>query len=172
MQHKSLMTPEIKAMIGQEEVFSSREEIGTVTIRRFAAAIGDFNPLYWDEEFAKATRYKGLIAPPTMIFELNHNLAGRVSEEDGGYADRINLPPPLSRILRGGNEYEFFQPVRPNDKISLRRKISRIYEKEGKTARLVFVNIDIIYTNEKGELVGINRETFIFIPEESFVQRG
>jgi len=33
-------------------------------IRRFAQAIDDPNPLYYDEEYAKKTIYKGIIAPP------------------------------------------------------------------------------------------------------------
>lgn len=161
---RSLMTPEIKAMIGAEKTFSSQEEIGRATIHKFALAVGDPNPLYWDEEYARKTRYGGMIAPPTMIFELNHNIGDEVKEEDGGYSDKIVLPPPLTRFVRGGNEYEFFQPVRPKDKITVKRKISQIYEKEGKAGNLVFVHVEITYTNEKTELLGINRETFIFMP--------
>lgn len=164
MGKESLITPEVKAMIGIEKTFSSPEEVGRATIRRFAIAVGDPNPLYWDEEFAQNTRYGGIIAPPTMIFELNHNLGDDISEEDGGYSDKILLPPPLTRFVRGGNEYELFQPVRPTDKITFRRKISQIYEKEGKAGPLVFVIIEITYTNQKGELLGINRETFVFMP--------
>ena len=35
-------------------------------VRKFAEAIDDPNPLYVDEEAAKASRYGGLIAPPTF----------------------------------------------------------------------------------------------------------
>ncbi|MBA4116191.1 MAG: MaoC family dehydratase N-terminal domain-containing protein, partial [Rubrobacter sp.] len=35
-------------------------------VRKFAEAIGDLNPLYMDEEVAKASRYGRLIAPPTF----------------------------------------------------------------------------------------------------------
>jgi acyl dehydratase len=166
MGKETLITPEVKAMIGTEKIFSSPEEVGKATIRRFAIAIGDPNPLYSDEEFAKATSYCGIVAPPTMLFELNHNLGDEISEDDGGYSDKILLPPPLTRFVRGGNEYEFFQPVRPTDKITLKRRISQIYEKEGKTGNLVFVIIEITYNNQNGELLGINRETFIFMPDK------
>jgi len=162
---ESFITPEIADMIGKEEVFSSPEEIGRATIRRFAVAVGDPNPLYRDEEFARKTRYGGIIAPPTMIFELNYNI-GVELEEDGGYADRITLPPPLTNFVRGGNEYEIFQPVRPTDKITVKRKISEIYEKKGKTSTLVFVIIEIRYINQEGEFLGTNRETLIFMPSK------
>ena len=165
MTKESLITPEIKAMVGREEVFSSSEELGRATIHRFAVAIGDSNPLYLNEEFAKNTRHGGIIAPPTMIFELNHNLGGEISEEDGGCLDKVTLPAPLSRFIRGGNEYEFFQPARPEDKITLKRKVLQVFEKRGKAGPLVFVNVEITYMNQKGELLGINRETLIFMPE-------
>ena len=165
MNQESLITPEIKALIGKEEVFSSPEEIGRATIRRFAMAVGDPNPLYWDEAYAQKTKFGCVISPPTMIFELNHNLGGDVSEEDGGYTDKVILPPPLTRFIRGGNEYDIFQPVRPDDKITLKRKICEIFEKKGKAGMLVFVIVEFKYFNQKAELLGINRETLVFMPE-------
>jgi len=159
------VTPEVEAMVGSEKVFSSREELGRTTIRRFAVAVGDPNPLYRDEEFARKTWYGGIIAPPTMIFELVHNVEDEISEEDGGYSDKVLLPPPLTRFVRGGNEYEFFKAVRPTDKITVKRKIFQILEKQGKSGALVFVIIEITYTNQREEILGINRETFIFMPE-------
>jgi len=165
MSKQSLITQEIQAMVGKVDIFASPEELGRASISKFVAAVGDTNPLYWDDEFAEKTRYGGVISPPTMVFELNHNLRGGISEEDGGYLDKVNLPPPLTRFIRGGNEYLFFQPVRPEDKITSKRKVSRIYEKKGKASNLVFVIIHIKYYNQKSELLGINKETLIFMPE-------
>ena len=39
-------------------------EVDRGGIKRFADAIGDFNPLYWDEEYAKSSRYGSIISPP------------------------------------------------------------------------------------------------------------
>ncbi len=35
-------------------------------VRKFAQAIGDDNPLYYDEDAAQQSRYGRLIAPPTF----------------------------------------------------------------------------------------------------------
>jgi len=35
-------------------------------IQNFARAIGDMNPLYFDEDYAKKSAYEGLIAPPSI----------------------------------------------------------------------------------------------------------
>jgi len=163
VEQQSLITPEIRGLVGKEEVFSSPEELSRASIHRFAVAVGDPNPLYYDAEFAVNTRHKGIVAPPTMIFETNHNI-GDERLEDGGYASRIMLPPPLTRFVRGGNEYEIVQSARPDDKITMKRKIAEIYEKEGKKGNLVFVIIEMTFFNQKEELLGINRETLIFMP--------
>ncbi len=38
------------------------------TIAHFAYGMGDTNPLFSDEEYGKATRWGGVIAPPTFLF--------------------------------------------------------------------------------------------------------
>lgn len=164
MQQNHFITPEIMGMVGREEVFSSPEELGRAIIHRFAVAIGDNNPLYYDEAYAKETPYGGIIAPPTMIFELNHNIGDEISE-DGGYSSIVRLPG-FSNFVRGGNEYEIFQPVRPTDKITVKQKIAEVYEKEGKGSSLIFALVEIKYFNQKSELLGINRETLIFMPKK------
>ena len=35
--------------------------------QRFAAAVGDLNPIYFDDEAAKAQGYKGIVAPPMFL---------------------------------------------------------------------------------------------------------
>jgi len=42
-------------------------EITKSTIRRFAYGIGDDNPLWIDEEYAKKTKYGSIIAPPIIV---------------------------------------------------------------------------------------------------------
>ena len=161
MSKDSLIPPEIMALVGRERVFSCSQELGKAAIRRFAAAIGDRNHLYWDEEFARNSRYGGVIAPPTFIFELNHNIGAELAQ-DGLGVEEIEARFPLGTLFRGGNEYEIFQPARPDDVITIRRKVADIYQKPGRRGTLVFVISEISYVNQRGELLGVNRESFIF----------
>jgi acyl dehydratase len=157
---ESLITPEIKAMIGQEVDFVGSEVIDRSSIRRYAQAISELNPLYLDEEYAKRTSYGGIIAPPTFIFDVSNNIFSEVGE-DGRDLSRITVP--CLRLARGGNEYQFFHQARPGDIINLKRKIIDIYERESKTVgRIMFIVYDITYTNQEGKLLGINRETIMF----------
>ena len=49
----ALLTDELRGWIGREVSYTAREEIGRASIRYFALAIGDENPLYIDEAYAR-----------------------------------------------------------------------------------------------------------------------
>jgi acyl dehydratase len=157
---ESLITPEIKAMIGQEVDFPATEIIDRSSIRRYAQAISDLNPLYLDEQYAKTTEYGGIIAPPTFIFDVSHDIFGDVGE-DGRELSRVAIPG--LKLARGGNEYQFFQPARPGDVVHRKRTIINIYERPGKAVgKILFVDYDFTLTNQEGKLLGVNRETLMF----------
>lgn len=64
---QTLMTPEVKALIGQKT--EVQEMYGTVdveTVRRFVVGIPDQDPRYWDEELAKP-RFGGTTTPPCIL---------------------------------------------------------------------------------------------------------
>ena len=70
-----------------------------------------------------------------------------------------------SRFIRGGNEYEMLQPVRPSDRVTVTWKIQDIYERQTrKLGTLIFVVSVARYSNQKGELLALNRETNIYSP--------
>jgi acyl dehydratase len=159
MTRDNLITAEMKIMIGQETNLPSIEVIDKVSIIRYAQAISDLNPLYFDEECAKKTKYGGIIAPATFIFDIVPALAE--IDSDGRDVSRIKLPG--LKLLRAGNEYQFFEPARPGDLINRKRKIIEIYERESKKlGKIIFIVYEITYNNQKGKLLGLNRETLIF----------
>ena len=41
-------------------------EIEKGAIRRFAEALGDYNPIYYDEDYARASGFSSVVAPPTF----------------------------------------------------------------------------------------------------------
>ncbi|MFC1887067.1 translation elongation factor 4 [Thermodesulfobacteriota bacterium] len=103
----------LKQMVGREHTYTDEFEVEKGMINRFAIAIGDSNPLYSDEEFARSTPYGGVIAPPTFLFEWNHHKHSVLAPEvrKPMFADFDRQPT----VLRGVNEYEFVHPVRPGD---------------------------------------------------------
>lgn len=161
MAEETLITPEIEAMRGREEFFPGKEAVDKSTIRRYAQAISDLNPLYLDEDYAKHSEYGGIIAPPTFIFDVSHDIFAEIGQ-DGRDLSRITIPG--MNAVRGGNEYRFLEPARPGDIVNRTRKIVDIYEKQSKKAgKILFIAYDTTFTNQRGRVLGICRETMMFL---------
>ncbi|MEE9248894.1 MAG: MaoC family dehydratase N-terminal domain-containing protein [Dehalococcoidia bacterium] len=163
MAEESPILTELKKMVGREMVITGPEEVGRAAIRYFAQAIGDMNPLYLDEEYARGTRHGGIIAPLTLVCETMYYLVGDV-DETGGPARRFGLPVGME--IRGANDYEFFQPFRPDDILTAHWKVTDVLQKKGRSGLLYFLQYDITYTNQRKELLAINHETLIFREKE------
>jgi acyl dehydratase len=158
------ITDEVKACIGREVTYTAPEELGRSSIRYFALALNDDNPLYRDADYAAATKHRGIVAPPTFVCETNQ-IFQQPLDENGYIGHHWSLPLPSTRFIRGGNEYEFHQPVRPDDRVTVTWKILDIYERETrKSGALVFVVSEARYFNQRDELLAVNRETNIYSP--------
>lgn len=160
-----MITDELRSWIGRKATYTAPEELGRSAIRYFALALGDVNPLYQDDAVAAGTCHGGIIAPPTLVCETNQ-LYRQPPDENGYIGHSWPLPLKSGRFIRGGNEYEFHQPVRPNDRITVTWCILDIYERvTQKGGALIFVISEARYTNQRGELLAVNRETNIHQPE-------
>jgi acyl dehydratase len=148
-----------RSLIGSEYVHTAPEEIGRASIRKFALAIGDLNPLYTDRAAAARSPYGDVVAPPTFVCETTQYYRGQVDEE-GGFSDRAQLLP--GQPIRAGNDYVFHRPLRPDDVLTARWRIGDVYEKRGRSGHLLFVVCEITYTNQRDELLAENRETLVY----------
>ena len=88
--------------------------------------------------------------------------ANRLSPEERRSLFKELNPQP--RFLRGGNEYEIFQPVRPGDIITSKSRLTEVYEKLGKSGPLIFAICEDEYYNQRAEFLGKNRDTYILLP--------
>lgn len=151
MVEQSAITEAIRKAIGRE-MGPYVYEVEKGAIRKFAEAIDDPNPLWQEEDYAKESRYGGIIASPSFVTSL---------KVPGLTEWVLGLDCPLKRLLNGGNELEFFQPLRPGDVISVTARLSQAYEREGKAGKMVFLIIETDYTNQRGELAVRGRQTLI-----------
>lgn len=119
-------------------------------LRQFTEAIGDPNPLYVDEGYASNTSYGGLIAPPTFSMAVG---------ADGG-----DLPLELdtSRMLHGEQEFIYYHPIRPGDRLECQMKVSDLYEREGKSGSMQFLVLDTEMKDDEGEMIAISRTNIIY----------
>ena len=160
----TLLTDELKAWIGREAHYPAHEEFGRASIRYFALAMGDDNPLYVDEAYAKEAGYPSVIAPPTLICE-TCQYAHRPPDPDGYIGHEWHLPVANCRLIRAGNDYEFVRPVLPTDRISVTWTLEGIVERSAsRGGTQLFVTSVARYRDAGGEVVAINRETIVYQP--------
>jgi acyl dehydratase len=151
----SLIADELKRMIGvPSEPIIFRIEEGA--IQRYAQAIGDPNPLFNDADYAKKSKYGRMICPPGFagwpvkggfsVFKLVDSLI------------KAGAPP---RLLDGGVEFEFFEPVGAGDTLVATVKVANMAEKETKMGKTMFTTVETTFVNQKGNVALKSRSTMI-----------
>lgn len=153
---ESLVPPETRALIGQR---LSEPVSGTLTakhVAQYAHAVGDLNPLYFDEEAAKAAGYRTCIAPPTLISHVvvSSRPLGDLREDGipkGGGGRRVTLN--VKRVMFGGEEWEFLAPACVGDTITAETRLKDLEEKSGSSGPFVLQTMETTYTNQLGEVV-------------------
>jgi hypothetical protein len=141
-------------------------------IMMFARAIGDPNPVYYDEEAARATEVGGIIAPPTFIqasaqFNPDYFLRPKIGQlwfGSGKGPTGSNAAPPepstTSGERRGGGvglhaeqHFEYHRPIRPGDVLTPTNKEGKTWEREGRSGHLVFSETITEWRDAAGNLV-------------------
>jgi acyl dehydratase len=158
-----LLTDALRARIGEERVYTAPEELSRASIRYYARAVGDDNPLYTDEGYARAHGYDGVIAPPTLICDTNQ-YCDLPRDRNGFAGHEWGLDVPGTRLVRGGNTYEFHRPVRPGDVVTAHWQLVDMVERRRRdgTAMLV-VTSRASYSDADGNLLATNDETLIYV---------
>ncbi len=154
----------LKATVGQELVFEAPEEIGRSAFRQYALAVGDFSPLYSDRGAAEAQGLRDVMAPPTLVCDTWQYVDSDMDER-GDLVGRGSFGELTG--LRAGNEYEFFQPMHPDDVVTARWLVKDVYERTGRSGSIVFQVVEATYSNQRGELLARNTETLFYREESS-----
>lgn len=151
------MVPDsLKQFIGKVDPPHLRE-VEKGAIRRYADAVGNDNPLYYDEEYARKSRYGGIIAPPGFFGWAKQTIPA--SEGLIGLMGAM-IEAGFAGILDGGMAYDFFLPVRAGDTLVASPKVLDVAEKEGKT-KMMIVRFETTYYNQNGDLVAKAYQTLI-----------
>lgn len=139
-------------------------EVTAIAFQRYAVAVGDLNPIYFDDGAARDAGYPGIVAPPNFLTSILGWEAGPPEAEllpDGIEAsDQVPEIRGL-RLMGGGHDLTFGVPVRPGDVITARRKVVDLYQRDSKMGTLTFAVSEIVYTNQRAEHVVTCRETVI-----------
>ena len=138
------------------------------SIRHMAFAIEDYNALYQDAEFARTTRWAGIIAPPGYLYSHGNSVwlrqLGVIRNAEG---------QELAQNDNAGEEWDFYLPVRPGDTILSYGKVVDAVAKRGqRTGMMAIVTSEVRYTNQRNELVAKVRGASIRFNREMVGERG
>jgi acyl dehydratase len=158
---ETLLTPDLKKYIGHESrVETNRFPVSEEMIFELADAIEEPNPLYLDAQYAKNSRFGGMLCPVLAGWK---DWAPRIDYFGAGQDSHFELPLPFKSYgFNGGSEWTFHRPVRVGDHLTERVKIVDMSERPGRTGQLLFVVRETTQTNQKGELLQTIRHTSIF----------
>jgi acyl dehydratase len=153
-----VITDEAKALIGKE-LAPFVVEVDKSAVRKYASAIRYPDPpsaIHVDDAAGKVSKWGGVIAPSIMA--TSYAWLGPVLE-------KVNPAMPKYRVgLNGGQEYEFFAPVRPGDVLTSRPKLAALEEKPRDDGGVMLVmTLQADFENQRGEPVLTARQTLLRI---------
>jgi acyl dehydratase len=145
----------LEAEIGVEHV-EELGEVSAVLIKRYAAAVGDTNPLYRDAEYARAHGYADVVAPPNFITAVITWTPGAPYDrlrEDGTEADTHLPGVPASgvRVMGGGEEMVFKRPVIAGTFVTRVTVLADLSERESSGGPMLVVHYRDDYRDGDGE---------------------
>lgn len=133
----------------------------------FARAIGDPNPIYFDETYAAGTECGGVIAPPTFVqasaqYDPDYPLRPKPGAPwHGSGRDPTGLATEVEGGDQGGagglhaeQHYTYHRVVHPGETLTVSSRPGSSWEREGRRGgKLTFTEGFTEYRDGQGELV-------------------
>jgi acyl dehydratase len=148
----TLVTPELAEAKGKWGGERVSPQIAASDIRRWA--IATYWPekpprIYWDEDYAKTTRWGGIIAPNDFnpfawpVERARVAMGAGQPRKDGLRLTNMN----------GGQTDTYGVPMRPGDVITAKTRLSDFNERQGRFGLMLYSFRETEWTNQKGEFV-------------------
>jgi len=157
---------ELKADVGREGPrLVAVDEVCKPMIRHWCEAMQDGNPLYTDEEYARKSKYGGIIAPPTMVLTWTMPPlwppTDRPPHPFEQYLEKLDKAG-FYGILITNVAQKYLRPLFPGDHITFTYKVTDVSpEKKTSLGSGHFVTTTFIFTNQKGETVATQSLTVL-----------
>lgn len=160
----AVITPEVRSWIGRtSEPTPLPEEVSASDLRRYINATGDRNPLWLDDDFARAAGYRARILPPMMVIDLSWRL------QDSGdgrlWHHHVPLPPTYIDTRNAENEIEWFGEVYVGETLVLTHRLTDIVARAGRRGLGVYITRETDYRTGDGRLVARLRQTVVRFPK-------
>lgn len=134
-----------------------RATIDPLMSQRYARAIGETDPLYFDEEYAKSKGYAGIVVPPNCLPSYMDWTDGGPEEDlriDGTPTAEMQwIPTEGVRIMGGGEEMFFHAPLIAGTEVVLTEELEDVTARESKSGLMFVIRIRHRYRTADGELI-------------------
>ena len=129
-------------------------KVDSLTARRYARAIGDDNPIYFDEAAAKQAGYASTVVPPNFLPSYLDFTDGGPEDElrvDGTKGDDMAwIPLEGVRLMGGGEEMIFHSPIYVDTDVVLTSYLEEVSVRESRSGLLMVMKIRNSYTTTEG----------------------
>lgn len=143
-----------KALIGREFP-AVTATIDPESVKAFARALGEEDPLYLDDEAAKRGPCGAIVAPPTYpIAFMAQSMAGAASSFE-------ELGLDFMTLVHGEQEFEYERAVKAGETLTLTARIKDVYEKQGRSGTLDILVLETEATDAGGARVFASRQTLV-----------
>ena len=167
----SIITPELRGWIGRKTALRALEVIAAADVRRYIDATGDANPLWLDDDYARAAGYRGRILPPTLVgwvpFSFKEGTE-RANTDPTDLRRQLPLPDEYTNVRNAGSETEWLQPAYLGEPLSTQSCIVDIVARQGKAGLGIYIDQEERVLNSQQQIVLRRRHTLAVFPDRKF----
>jgi len=129
----------------------TRVAVDAWRVKLFCQAIGETDPVHWDDEVARAAGHRACPAPPTFLKAVE-------GEHYASAALLRLLQVPLAGVLHAEQSFEHLAPVHVGDVVEVSRRVDRIFDR--KDGALTFIVVDTDYRVD-GRVAALSTQTIL-----------
>ena len=152
---------------GRGEPTIARDPVNQPMIHHWTDAIGDKNPIYVDEEAAKAAGHPGIVAPPAMIQVWTMMGLGRTRSDDDPLARAMKLFDDAGYVgvVATNCDQTYHRYLRPGEQVAMSAEIvSIIGPKQTALGEGYFINQKIRWHVGDEEVADMDWRIMKFLP--------
>lgn len=117
-------------------------------VKKFAEAIGDLHPIYFDEETGRNSRYQNNIAPPTFPRTFDY-----------GVIEGLNLPN--KGLIHGEQTFHYKRPLVVGEELLCYSEVKKYFEKKGNFGEMGFLVLESFGEDLAGNIIFSSTSTIV-----------
>jgi acyl dehydratase len=117
-------------------------------VKKFAEAIGDLHPIYFDEETGRNSRLQNNIAPPTFPRTFDY-----------GAIEGLKLPE--KGLIHGEQTFHYERPLLVGEEIVCYSEVKKYFEKKGNFGEMGFLVLESFGEDLAGNTIFSSTSTIV-----------